>query len=253
MNDLIPFQFHDDELLLTDVDGSPYVIFRRVVDALGLDYSSQLTKLRGRSWANRRDIPTVGADGRNRVMVAISVPTMLMWLATINETRVADGVRAKLVSYQSESAEAVNGYWTKGGAINPRASEDQIVALGRQLEQQAKVLSALKGVVDRGWLDAKGRHIAARALGEEPEIDPLTRPLTVSEYLESQGLSGKALRSLAGSFGKRVKAEYVDRYDRVPTVQDRFVDGAMRPVAVYTERHRPLFDRVWRQITPVTV
>ncbi|HEX3778473.1 MAG TPA: phage antirepressor N-terminal domain-containing protein [Pseudonocardiaceae bacterium] len=252
MSELIPFKFHDDELLLVDVDGKPHIVLKEALDALGVEVETQRRKLSGKSWARTGLTPVRQSDGRVRNVTTVDVRTFLMLLATIDENRVAEHVRPKLIAYQSEVADAIEAYWTQGGAINPRATEDQLVALGRQLEQQAKVLSALKGVVDKGWLDAKGRHLAARALGEEPEIDPMTRPLTVSEYLETKGITGKALRSLAGSFGKRVKAEYVDRYDRVPTVQDRFVDGAMRPVAVYTERHRPLFDTVWRSIAPVT-
>lgn len=176
MTDLITLDFHGDELLLTDIDGKPFVIFRRVVEALGLDYSTQLVKLRGRSWANRRDIPTVGADGKTRLMVAISVPTMLMWLATVNESRVADVVRPKLIAYQSESSDAIYGYWTKGGAINPRATEEQLAAIIDRAERQARVLTALSGIVDPAWLESKARHVAARALGEEPEDDLSRRP-----------------------------------------------------------------------------
>lgn len=254
MTDVIPFKFHEDELLLVDVDGKPLVLLRPVIEHIGLSYSSQLQKLKNKSWASMSLVNTqVGDQRQQREQVAISVKSLLMLLATVDENKVAEHVRPKLIAYQSEVADAIEAYWTKGGVVNPRASEDQLSALIARAEGQAKVLSALRGVVDKGWLDAKGRHIAARALGEEPEIDPATRPLTVGEYLEKQGVTGAALRSLSPKFGKRLKAAYVDRYDRPPTVADRFIDGALRPVAVYTERHRPLFDLVWRQLSEVTV
>jgi hypothetical protein len=49
-----------------------------------------------------------------------------------------------------------------------------------------------------------------------------------------------------------LKAAYLDRYDREPSKVDRFVDGALRQVAAYTEKHRPLFDRVWADLAAVT-
>jgi hypothetical protein len=102
------------------VDGEPHVVFRPAVEAIGLDYSTQLRKLRERSWANRRDIPTVAEDGKTRLMVAVDVRTFLMWLATVNENKVAETARPVLVAYQQETTAAVNDYWTKGQATNPR-------------------------------------------------------------------------------------------------------------------------------------
>src|SRR5690606_39761588 len=87
-----------------------------------------------------------------------------------------------------------------------------------------EVLRLAGGLVSRDWLEAKARHVVARALGEEPEIDPARRPLTVGEYLEERGITGPALRSLSGPFGKVVKRLYRDRYDREPPQTDRFVD-----------------------------
>lgn len=243
MSDLIPFDFHGDQLLLADVDGKPFVIFRRVVEALGLDYSTQLAKLRNRSWANRRDIPTVGADGRTRQMAAISVPTMLMWLATVNETRVADAVRPKLIAYQSESSDAVYQYWTRGGVINPRASVDQL----DELRGQAAVLEALRNVVDPGWLDAKGRILAARALGDTPQLDQSTKPLTVSIYLAGRGVKGKQAKAVAPMFGKRLKALYVQTFGEEPASIEDVVGRHTVRVAQYQEQHRTLFDQVWSQ------
>src|SRR5690606_5693649 len=107
---------------------------------------------------------------------------------------------------------------------------------------QMEVLRLADGLVSRDWLEAKARHVAARALGEEPEIDLARRPLTVGEYLEERGITGPALRSLSGPFGKAVKRLYRDRYDREPPQVDRFVDGALRKVAAYTEADRELMD-----------
>lgn len=105
------------------VDGEPHVVFRPAVEAIGLSYPAQLRKLRDRSWTNRSDIATVAEDGKTRMMVAVDIRTFLMWLATVNENKVAAEARPVLVAYQRETTAAVHDYWTTGAATNPRVSE----------------------------------------------------------------------------------------------------------------------------------
>lgn len=245
--EIIPVPLGAGEVLTVDVDGSPFVVFRPAVEAIGLDYAGQITKLRSRSWANRRDIATVAADGKTRSMVAVDVPTFLMWLATVNETKVAAEVRPILASYQRESSGAIHGYWTKGGAINPRATEVQLDAIISQAEGQARVLKLLQGVVNGDWLEAQGRLLASRALGIEPELDPATRPLTVHEYLIGRGVPAKRCGEYDISFGGYLSRLHKKVRGAAPTKQDRSVGGVIRPICVYSERDRPLFDEVWEQ------
>ena len=242
---IVRIPFHGNEVHATDVDGKPFVFLRPLVESIGMDYSTQIAKLRSRSWVNRRDIPTVAADGKTRVMVAVDVPTLLMWLATVNEAKVSDAVRPLLVAYQRESADAINGYWTQGGAINPRATEDQLDGLLGRVKAQADILAALRDIVDPRWLESKARHLAARALGEEPEEDLQSRPLTVGEYLEDRGVKNAALRKVSMPFGKRLVNLYVARNGSAPGKVRRFINGAQRDVYVYTEADRQLFDLVW--------
>lgn len=242
MSELIRIPFHGTEVLTVEVDGRPHVVLRPAIEALGLDYRTQYRKLQEKSWAVMGMAPTTGADGKTYQMVTVDVRTFLMLLATIDEHRVKPEVRPLLVAFQAEVADAIEAYWTRGGAINPRATDDQLAAIIGRARAQMEVLRLADGLVSRDWLEAKARHVAARALGEEPEIDLARRPLTVGEYLEERGITGPALRSLSPAFGKTVKRLYRDRYDREPPQVDRFVDGALRKVAAYTEADRELFD-----------
>lgn len=241
MTDLIALDFHGDSLLLADVNGKPHVVLKPAVEALGLDYPTQYNKLRGRSWATVGQSPMVASDGRVREMTTVDVRTFLMLLATIDERRVAKDVAPKLVMYQAEVADAIESYWTKGGAINPRASEDEL----RILKAQADVLTALRPIVDSGWLDAKARILGARALGETPELDQSTKPLTVSIYLSRKGLKGKEQKAAASMFGKRLKALFVETYGEEPPQIEDVVGRHVVNVAQYQEQHAHLFDRVW--------
>lgn len=251
MTNIVKIPFHGEEILTVAVDGKPHIILRPAIERLGLDYRTQQRKLESKSWATVGMVPTVAADGKTRQMVTVDVRTFLMLLATVDEHRVSNEVRPILVAYQAEIADVIEAYWAKGGAINPRATEDQLTAVINRAERQARVLSTLKGIVDPAWLDAKGRHVAAIAMGIEPDIDPASRPLTVGQYLEGRGITGAALRSLSPSFGKHVKALFRQRYGTEPHKVDRFVDGALRPVAAYTEAHRDLFDQAWQALVDV--
>lgn len=252
MTDIVRIPFNGGEVLAVDVNGKPHVILRPAIDRLGLDYSTQIAKLKSRSWATVGQSPTVAEDGRIREMVTVDVRTFLMLLATIDERRVREDVRPLLIAYQAEVADAIEAYWTKGGAINPNATEDQLAAIITRAKGQADVLAALRGIVAPSWLEAKARHVAARALGEEPEVDPMARPLTVGEFLEDKGLTAAERRSVGSKLGGRIKGLYIGEHGRMPGKSERFVDGALRSVYAYTEADRPLFELAWAAMAAST-
>lgn len=249
MTEIVRVPFNGDEILAVNHNGRPHIILKPAFEAIGLDADRQIAKLQTQPWATTAVTAVVAGDGRVRQMIAADVRTFLMALAAIPTSRVAEHVRPKLVAYQSEVADVIEAYWTRGGAINPRATENQLADIINRAKAQADVLAALRGIVDPAWLEAKARHVAARALGEEPEIDPATRPLTVGEYLADRGVRGAELRSMATGFGRRVKALYRAQHSRDPKSVERFVDGALRSVAGYTEADRPLFDAVWSELS----
>lgn len=117
-------------------DGKPHIAFRPAVTEIGLSYSRQLKKIKGRSWAVVAQTATTGADGKRYEMDVVPVRTFLMWLATVNENRVAESARPTLVAFQNETADAIEAYWTGGGAVNPRASVRQLDALKQEIESQ---------------------------------------------------------------------------------------------------------------------
>ena len=236
------------------VEGEPHVVFRPAVEAIGLDYSTQLRKIRDRSWANRRDIPTVAEDGKTRLMAAVDVRTFLMWLATVNENKVADEVRDTLVAYQQETTTAVNDYWTKGGAINPAATDEQLDALEQQIEERrirralglVQLIAAMDESVDPKWKRSRQLHHYAEAAGEIAEIPAEDRALLVETYLKDRGLSRDESKSVRSSFGRRVSLAYQMKHNgEKPKDSIGLVDGRERQVKSYTEADRPMFDKVW--------
>lgn len=248
---IVRVPFNGDEILATEVDGKPRIILKPAIEALGLDFEAQRKKLARSAWATTSVTEVVGADGRNREMVTVDVRTFLMLMATIPATRVSAEARPTLVKYQSEVADAIEAYFTKGGAINPRASEKQLLDIATEAQAQMQVLRLGGGFLPEAWLRVKMQHVIARALGEAPETAPSDEPLTVGEYLEGLGVTGATLRSISGRFGTRMRAVYEEARGSKPKQVRRFVDGTTRNVYSYTEADRPLFDRVYAEFVAV--
>lgn len=113
-------------------------------------------------------------------------------------------------------------------------------------EARMRVLKAADGIVSPVWLETKARLVAARALGEEPEVDPLDVPLYVPDFLKALGLKPKDITSAQSWFGKYALA--ICRELGIDSPQDRQSDlpnGQVRKTKAWTERHRPVFELVW--------
>lgn len=246
--ELVSIPFHGQSVQSVEIDGKPHVVFRPLVESLGLDADSQMKRLRRHSWATTVKMTGVGLDGKNREMTCIDLRTLTMWLATIDENRVSEEARPLVVAYQNEVADAIESYWAKGGAINPRATEHQQKAMMFELRSQMELAQAAKGLIHDAFLEAKARIILARGMGETPELDPTTRPLYVQQFLKEKGLSKKQLGSKASGFGKRLK----NRWTAVNGVEPKkapieLTNGRIIEVYGYTEADRPLMEQVWNQ------
>lgn len=246
--DLVPIAVPgtDINLMAQLVGQKPFIILKPICDGLGIDEDAQRRKLAQADWATTSLITAVAADGRTREMTAVDADCLPMWLVTIQPSRVAEHVRPALVALQREAAHALRDYFYNGGAINPRATEDQLGRVITQAQAQAGVLAALRGIVDPRHLETKGRLVLARALGEAPELDPLGTPLYVWNYLQEKGLPRGLVQAKASGFGKRLKALYIVEHDRAPEMHHQEMpDGKIREACAYTEADRALFDRVW--------
>lgn len=103
-------------------DGEIYTALKPICENIGIAYNGQWERLTRTPWATVRIIRTVGADGKQRDMMAISRKTLTMWLATIDTNRLKnEQARKNVTVYQQEAAEALDKYFNEGGAI--RASD----------------------------------------------------------------------------------------------------------------------------------
>lgn len=145
----------------TQINGTPFVALRPLCEAIGIDTDSQRRKLQGRSWATTVISTVVAADGKAREMVMIDRRTMTMWLATIDENRVDPAAVPTIRAYQAQAADALDSYFSHGGAIAPANQFDALRAMIDQLEATERTASEAKALsIDNGArLDAiEGQH-----------------------------------------------------------------------------------------------
>ena len=232
-------------LMAAEVDGRALAALRPAAESIGLDYSSQLRKLKGKPWAVVVMSPTTGADGKTYDMAMVDRRTLTMWLATIDANRVSDTARPTLEAFQSEAADALDAYFHDGGAINPSATPAQLDTLVAKATGQMELIRAAEGIIDARFLEAKARIVLARGLGEAPQIEDADRPLYVQDYLQAKGLTADMARQKSSGFGKRVKGRFMELHGEAPAKHFQEVDGRPREVNAYTESDRPVFDHVW--------
>lgn len=240
------------KITATMIDGKPFVALRPMCEALGIDADTQRRKLAGKSWACTV-IMTVEVGGQGREMFMIDRRTMTMWLATIDENRVAEEARPTVQAFQAEAADALDAYFSTGVATRPTApapasvpepinDPERVVALS---EAQMRVINLARGLVSDDYLASKAKIVMGRALGEVATIDPQDMPLTVTDYLKHRGIPNNQIKSLAPHFGKLLAGTYRDTYGTEPETAPQEVGGRIIDVKVYTEKHRHLFDTVW--------
>ncbi|MFH9813031.1 phage antirepressor N-terminal domain-containing protein [Streptomyces olivaceus] len=252
-NEVVKLDLSAGSVHTTLVDGQPHIVLKPVVESLGLSYPAQSRKLKSRSWAVVAQTATTGADGKTYEMDVVPVRTFLMLLATVNEARVAEHVRPTLVAFQNETADAIEAYWTEGGAINPAATDDQLDALEQKIEERrirralglVQLIAAMDDSVDSKWKRSRQLHHYAEAAGEVAAIAPEDRALLVEVYLKDKGLSDAERRSVRSPLGRKLALAYEMQHGEKPKDSIGLVDGRERQVKSYTEADRPMFDKVW--------
>lgn len=140
-------------------DGEIYTALKPICENIGIDFNGQKQRLERTPWATMCVMHTVAADGKNRDMTAISRKTLIMWLATIDTNRLSDEQARKNVTvYQQEAAEALDKYFTEGGAIRVSDTDSDEDILARA------VLVAKKTIERKNQqLRAKDKQIMALA------------------------------------------------------------------------------------------
>lgn len=103
------------DIVAVEKDGNIYVPIKPICQALGVNYTSQLDKLKSDETFSSSTIPlggTVAADGKEREMICLPLLLVYLWLGTISPNNVSDQARAKVVAYRLECAHALYEHFT---------------------------------------------------------------------------------------------------------------------------------------------
>lgn len=102
------------EIIIIETDGEKRVVIKPICDALGIDYSSQLQKLKADEILSSTMglSPTVGADGKQREMQTIPFKFIFGWLFRIDSRNVKPEAKAAVIKYQLECYNALYDHFT---------------------------------------------------------------------------------------------------------------------------------------------
>lgn len=227
----------------TEMVASYYEVPLTTIDSVVEGHRAELESngrqvLRGQSL---RDFATpfggaakLGLSSKARSLALFNRKAILNVGQLLKESAIARQVRTYLLEVEEQATPQ-----QKATAIEKAAeAEAQLRAI--------EVLSRIEG--NSSYARSISRHIAARMLGEEPEIDPTDITITCDEYLVEKGVAAADMQSARTRMGKTVAALYRARYGKDPQKIDRPIHGVHRKVAVYTHRDIDLFDKAWAEV-----
>jgi hypothetical protein len=157
-----------DDLLAAQCDGHVWAALKPMCETLGISFPAQLRKLHGRSWAVVAQKAMTAADGKTYQTSVVDSQTIPMWLATIDENRVADEARPTLVAYQREARDALDAYFNKRAVAPAMNQLDVLRAALDQIEAAQRDASEAKAIAQRTddrLAAIEGKHDWFAALG----------------------------------------------------------------------------------------
>lgn len=189
MSDLVNIAFHGHALSTADIEGTPHVAMRPIVEAIGLGWQSQYNRIK------RHPVLSEGvfmmntpSNGGTQKMLMIPLSMLNGWLFGVDVNRVKPEIRDTLIMYQRECFQVLADYWLKGEAINPRA-------LTLTPAQQCHVKQLVRETVHRTGQAYQKVYTTLNdqfMVGTYKDI-PASRYPEVCRYLNGEPLEGELL------------------------------------------------------------
>lgn len=101
------------DIVASNENNQVYVPIRPICEALGVNYSSQLEKIKSHPIL-APVVPlrgTTGADGKQYEMMCLPLEYVFGWIFTINPNNVNSEARTELIRYQTECYHALYNYF----------------------------------------------------------------------------------------------------------------------------------------------
>jgi prophage antirepressor-like protein len=241
------FEFDSAELRTIAVNDEPWFVAADACRILGLKNTTMALK---------------ALDDDEKGLNQIETPGGLQKMAIVSES----GLYALIVRSDKENAKPFRKWVTsevipairKTGRYEIASTEAALPVIASQPELDRVAIARAQiemlgvgvstGLLDKLWATSKTHIIAARVLGEEPELPETVKPYYVPDFLKDMGLTSKEIKSEQSWFGKRVKAYAEDQGIEVPELRPRELpNGEIRETRAWRREHLPLFQAVWEQ------
>ena len=108
----IPFDSGEIEVVLAEC-GESGIVIRRVCEMLGIDFSSQLSRLKEAHWTRVVEIPTLANDGKTRTFSCIPVGDFAMWMIKLSAGKVSPELKPRIEKMQKEAVPVLDNHFRK--------------------------------------------------------------------------------------------------------------------------------------------
>lgn len=103
----VPF-YGDDLVAVQHPDGTIFVVFARVCDALGMRTPAQARRIRAHAVLQKGlTLLSIQTEGGPQALQCLRLDLVPLWLSGVHASRVKDALRPKLERYQAEAAEVL--------------------------------------------------------------------------------------------------------------------------------------------------
>lgn len=195
-NSIIHIPFNGQTIEAAGNGHNDYLVaLKPLCDNVGVDYSGQLQRLKKQPWATVGMMPTVGADGKSRDMTAIDRQTLVMWLATIDTSRLqSDNAREIVTAYQRECAKVLDKHFFARRDDDEMAMARGLIAAKSMLDEARAQISAMapEAELGRAMAGADGSMSVTKATRHVAAIYPWVTRDWVFATLRGRGMMCQA-------------------------------------------------------------
>lgn len=112
-------QFREQELLLVNNAGEPFVPMKPVVEGMGLAWQSQHRKLQSGRFATciTEMVIQLPNDNQRRTVTCLPLRKLTGWLMSIHPNKVRPELRDGIIAYQNECDDVLWSYWNEGMVV----------------------------------------------------------------------------------------------------------------------------------------
>lgn len=152
---LVSVPFNGEIVVATVIDGKPYVPMKPICNNLGLDWKAQQNRISRNDVLNRgKVIMTLPSASGDQEMICLPLSMLNGWLFGVDVNRVKEGLREKLIKYQTECFDVLAQHFMPAVAQAMRPEPQPAPAAARE-KINASDNQHMKRIV---WLAGRNFH-----------------------------------------------------------------------------------------------